>query len=229
MDLELASNVLGDDQDLGLAWEHKSCSGNTNVVLGTQRQILVLEHKHNDMQVLENKYNDQNLGLFQKTEKKTVSELRLVPEQEDQDQDLGIFWEHKQKYWSGNTNTKLGRGTKIRITWFGDTNTDISVWGKHKGWSGNKDQVQVTKTTIRIWGCFRIQNTMALKLKDEEQDLRTITQRLRNNPSKEQLKLDLITDVLKLPWSRNDSRCRRCSSEITFEEDKSDKKVSKDY
>ena len=38
MDLELASNVLGDDQDLGLAWEHKSCSGNTNVVLGTQRQ-----------------------------------------------------------------------------------------------------------------------------------------------------------------------------------------------
>ena len=64
-----------------------------------------------------------------RTQKKTVSELRLVQEQEDQDQDLGIFWEHKQKYWSGNTNTKLGRGTKIRITWFGDTNTDISVWG----------------------------------------------------------------------------------------------------
>ena len=77
-------------------------------------------------------------GCFRK-QKKTVSELRLVQEQEDQDQDLGIFWEHKQKYWSGNTNTKLGRGTKIRITWFGDTNTDISVWGKHKGWSGNKD------------------------------------------------------------------------------------------
>ena len=188
--------------------------GNTKVVLGTQ--MLFSEHK--------GKYWSQNTSTMIcrswktntiiriwdcfRTQKKTVSELRLVQEQEDQDQDLGIFWEHKQKYWSGNTNTKLGRGTKIRITWFGDTNTDISVWGKHKGWSGNKDQVQVTKTTIRIWGCFRIQNTMALKLKYEEQDLRTITQRSRNNPSKEKLKLDPITDnhVLNLPWSRNDSR-----------------------
>ena len=40
MDLELASNVLGDDQDLGLTWQHKGCSRNTEVVLGTQRQIL---------------------------------------------------------------------------------------------------------------------------------------------------------------------------------------------
>ena len=41
MDLELASNVLGDDQDLGLAWEQKGWPGNTKVVLGTQKQILV--------------------------------------------------------------------------------------------------------------------------------------------------------------------------------------------
>ena len=47
--------------------------------------------------------------------------------------DLGMFWEHKQKYLSRDTNTKLGMGTKIRITWFGNTNTDISVWGR----SGN--------------------------------------------------------------------------------------------
>ena len=51
MDLELASNVLGDDQDLGLAWktqkmflEQKGCSRNTNVVLETKKQILVWEH-----------------------------------------------------------------------------------------------------------------------------------------------------------------------------------------
>ena len=67
-------------------------------------------------------------GCFRK-QKKTVSELRLVQEQEDKDHVLGMFWEHKQKYLSGDTNRKLGMGTKIRITWFGDTNTDISVWG----------------------------------------------------------------------------------------------------
>ena len=44
-----------------------------------------------------------------------------------------MFWEHKQKYLSRDTNTKLGMGTKIRITWFGNANTDISVWGR----SGN--------------------------------------------------------------------------------------------
>ena len=43
MDLELASNVLGDDQDLGLTWQHKSCSRNTKVVPGTQK--LFWEHK----------------------------------------------------------------------------------------------------------------------------------------------------------------------------------------
>ena len=44
-----------------------------------------------------------------------------------------MLWEHKQKYLSGDTNTKLVMGTKIRITWFGNSNTDISVWGR----SGN--------------------------------------------------------------------------------------------
>ena len=40
MDLELASNVLGDDQDLGLTWEHKGLYGNkkANSGLGTQTQ-----------------------------------------------------------------------------------------------------------------------------------------------------------------------------------------------
>ena len=48
-----------------------------------------------------------------------------------------MIWEcsggKKQKYLSGDTNTKLGMGIKIRITWFGNANTDISVWGR----SGN--------------------------------------------------------------------------------------------
>ena len=114
MDLELASNVLGDDQDLGLAWEHKSCSGNTKAVLETQRQILVWEQKHNDR----SRKTNTIIRIWDcfRTQKKTISELRLVQEQEDKDHDLGMFWEHKQKYLSGNINTKLGMGTKIRIT-----------------------------------------------------------------------------------------------------------------
>ena len=140
---------------------------------------------------------------------------------------------------SGNTNKNICLGTQTH----GTKDQNHMVWEhkhryqcmgpfwehKHRGWSGNKDKVWDTKKNIRIWGWFRTQNKIALK--DEEQDLRTITKRSRTNPSKEKLKLDLITDihVLSLPWSRNDSRWRRCSSEITFEEDKSDKKASKDF
>ena len=118
--------------------------------MGAKRQIVVWEHKHNKRPGKTNAIS-RIWGCFRTQKKKTLSELKLV---RDQDQDLGMFWEHKQKYLSGDTNTKLVMGTKIRITWFGNTNTDISVWGC----SGNTNIKVGLGIKIRIvWSGTHIQ------------------------------------------------------------------------
>ena len=66
--------------------------------MGAKRQIVVWEHKHNKRSGKTNTIS-RIWGCFRTQKKKTLSELKLV---QDQDQDLGMFWEHKQKYWSGN-------------------------------------------------------------------------------------------------------------------------------
>ena len=181
--------------------EQKGCSRNTNVVLETKKQILVWEHNGRSR-----KTNTiiRIWGCFRTQEKKYQNQSKNKKTKI-------MIWEC-----SGNTNKNICLGTQTH----GTKDQNHMVWEhkhryqcqgpfwehKHRGWSRNKEKVWDTKTNIRIWGWFRTQNKIALK--DEEQDLRTITKISRNNPSKEKLKLDLITDnhVLSLPWSRNDSR-----------------------
>ena len=67
----------------------------------------------------------KQIQLLESGTEKTVSELRLVQKQEDKDHDLGMLWEHKQKYLSGDTNIWDQRSESHGL----GTQTQISVYG----------------------------------------------------------------------------------------------------